>query len=483
MTKKVFSPIKALFALGFISATCAGFIAPAVFAEQSTSSSSTGTVIAIPPDTGGPTDEVVNTTTTYADNEYKVCVNHYTEKIYYVQANEACASGYQAGERTDGLYIFDIPNNDPGYVVCINQTPAEILEGMISVGIYQQPHDCSSGAGNTNSRQIYLPEETFKNNFTDCLLSAYNLEHDTEVKYDLSEEQLADIKNVYCNIDVVYVHSLDEMTNLEELELSNIVNESLDFSHNTKLTGVSVRNSLNFKDINVAQNSALENLEIRNSSVKEIDVSKNTELAYLGVSSTDISEIDISKNTKITTLDLSYNELSEIDLSNNTELNTLFIGDNNLEKLDLSKNTKLAAIYADNNKLTEVNFGDAGVGYADLRNNNLEYIDLSNLTEKSYVESASARLSGNKNLKIVAVPKSWEGKYTEDKIRERLGLDEDQKDVIIQYGPLKVPNTGAAAIFETAKYAAIVALPIILALTVISKKAIKIQRSKVKFSR
>ena len=438
---------KMLLTLGVLSATSASLAAPAFAAEVVVSNSSSATATVVAPSSYA-------AATNYADNEYKVCVNHYSETIYYVQANESCESGYQEAETPSGLYVFEIPTSTTNPIVCLQNTPAEILDGTVTVSLG------TSGCGLYT--QIYNAEQTFRNNFTECMVENYNVAYDTELS-QLTDAQIAQIETLQCHYDsAFYIHSLDKLTGLKRLSVTGVQNEALDFSANQNLA----------------------ELWLYNSDISVIDLSKNTNLEMLTIGSTILSNIDLSNNTKLTSVSLDYCGLSKIDVSKLTELTNLYISGNSLKELDLSNNKKITRVVADYNQLTKVTFSEnpeEKLTLAYFNDNDIQYIDLSQASED--LESFSGDLYNNKNLKIVAVPASWEGKYTEEQIRGMLGLDENQKDVIIQYGKLKVPNTGIGAIAEAAKYAAIVVLPAILILAVISKRIVKRQSNKVRFSR
>lgn len=387
-----------------------------------------------------------------------------------------------------------------------------------------------------------VTQEQAEQNFTSCLVASYNNTHETELE-SLTDAQMGDIENIYCFAESnYYFHDLDKLTGLKSIEISgSFYNNSLDFSNNSNLEVVILgqfnpSRTTNVSSITFPNNPKIRSLEFESkvstldlsrltlleeaaiygsnkvilpesnnlkeiwSDANEIDVSKNPELLKLClfgdnlqtidishnlkleeliVQGTKISSIDLSKNTALKKAHLTSNELlTKLDVSSNQNLEFLAISGDNIEELDLSKNSKLAQFVAEDGGLKSVKFYDNGssLQYVYLSGNDIETLDLSKASTDIELD-----ISEEEHITIVAVPKSWKDEYTEEEIRERLGLDEDQK-VTIQYGTLKVPKTGVA-ISEMAKYAAIVVLPTILMLAAISKNFAKARSKRVRFSR
>lgn len=367
-------------------------------------------------------------------------------------------------------------------------------------------------------------EEQLKANFTQCLVNAYNSENQTSLT-SLTDAQLAAIKKVSCGKSMTV--NLNKLTALEELEINPILDQKTDLSGNTalkKVTLITMSGTTNYEVILPSAN--LEYLSLRAKSLKSLDLTNFSKLQTVSISGDTaitlptgdtlkeislyynkyISKLDFSKNPQLKLLDLYECDFESLDLSNNKELidlklrNGVDVDESNriegkLESIDLSNNTKLEKIIVSGAKITKLDLSkNPNVEHLELRNNsNLTQLDMSGLTKDK--DSVSLFLNTNENLQIIAVPESWKEIYTEEEIRNILGVDEDQK-LEVQYGAIeeeaaegtteeagvKVPNTGAA-ISEMVKYAAIVALPTILVFAVIGKNVVKIQRSKVKFSR
>ncbi len=229
-------------------------------------------------------------------------------------------------------------------------------------------------------------------NFYNCIIDAYNKENNTNkpYTYNLSESELASIKNVSCNYkEITDTTGIEKLVNLTSLNLQYNSLTELDVSKNTNLTSLGLRYN-NLTEIDVSKNTKLTELDLRSNKLTTIDVSKNTNLTSLDLEDNNLTEIDVSKNTNLTSLDLDDNNLTTIDVSKNMNLTYLNLMFNNLTELDVSKNTNLASLDLFHNKLTTIdvskntNLTSLGLGHNKLtkidvsKNTNLTQLYLSN---------------------------------------------------------------------------------------------------------
>ena len=83
-----------------------------------------------------------------------------------------------------------------------------------------------------------------------------------------------------------------------------------------------------------------------------------TELQELQCSNMGLTSLDVTHNTQLVRLTCSNNQLTTLDLSKNTELERLFCDGNQLEPIDLSNNTKLNYIECSGNGMTACELND-----------------------------------------------------------------------------------------------------------------------------
>ncbi len=443
MIKTKVSPTKALLALGLISAFCAGLVASPTFAEDP---SSGGMV-------GGP-----------GVDKFIQCI---VDSYNYENSTELTTLTAEQKASLKTLYCYDDSN-----ITLVESSGLTSLETLSLSGVDNESIDLSSNT-NLKTVEIYgapkLTSVTFPSN-----PNIEELSLDDTAMTNLNLSSFSKLKRLVIDASVV---NLPESNSLNSIFITGASN--LDVSKNPNLVYLFISGG-DINSLDLSQNAELDTLTITGTKISEIDLSHNPKLTIFELLDNTFSKLDMSKNDKLIDIRIEKSGLSKIDTSVFPNLEYLMLSENNLEELDVSKNPKLKSLDISKNKIKSVNFGDnkAELYYLNARNTELVYVDLSQADE----DQLWAHLSDNKSLKIVAVPKSWEGKYTEDQIRERLGLDENQKDVIIQFGPLKAPNTGFG-ISEMAQYGAIVVLPTILLFAGIAKNAAKAKSKRVRFSR
>ena len=178
---------------------------------------------------------------------------------------------------------------------------------------------------------------------------------------------------------------------LQQLYLSGLNVDGIDFSNFPMLTALSMNNS----------------------PVASIDISKNTELKSLSVICTPQSEfepqlesIDLSNNTKLESLSLGSEfykagKLTSVDLSNNQALNTIVVGNNKLQSIILPAGAEVNQLSLEMNELTELDLSVLGsLKNIQVHKNQLKALDLSKMIEAS---SINVNVSNNQ-LEELTVP-------------------------------------------------------------------------------
>ena len=178
---------------------------------------------------------------------------------------------------------------------------------------------------------------------------------------------------------------------IQNLQLSGLDVDGIDFSKMPMLTSLSVNNS----------------------PVSHIDVSKNAELKSLTVLCTNQSEyepqlksIDLSGNPKLEYLNLGSSfykagQLTSIDLSNNPALQTIIAGNNKLTSVTLPAGAEVSQLSLEQNELTELDLSVLGsLKGLQVNNNQLKSLDLSKMIEGS---SINVNVSNNQ-LEELNVP-------------------------------------------------------------------------------
>ena len=221
---------------------------------------------------------------------------------------------------------------------------------------------------------------------------------------------------------------------IQNLQLSGLSVDGIDFSKMSMLTSLSVNNSP-ISYINVSKNAELKSLTILCTSqsefepqLKSIDLSGNPKLEYLNLGSSfykpgQLTSIDLSNNpaletiivgnqkltsitlpagAKVSQLSLEQNELTELDLSVLGSLKGLQVNDNQLKSLDLSKMIEGSSINVNvsNNQLEELNI-PVTVRALEAQNNKLKSFSVADATYSCKLE--------NNQLTLATLPKKPAG--------------------------------------------------------------------------
>ncbi len=159
-------------------------------------------------------------------------------------------------------------------------------------------------------------------------------------------------------------NSLDDLniaTNSALVTLNLAFNsiDAIDISNNASLEYFYAAHN-NLSTLNTTVNIALKEIVLSYNDIENLDVTTNVNLLLLDVLSNDqsfgqLTEIDLTQNTLLEEVTLQGNLLTEIDLSQNTNLIRLYISDNNLESIDVSTTTQLTTLGIAQNNLTALN--------------------------------------------------------------------------------------------------------------------------------
>ncbi len=188
----------------------------------------------------------------------------------------------------------------------------------------------------------------------------------------------------------------------------------------TKVTKLALSENY-LTDIDVSNNTALDELNLFANKLTAIDVSKNTALSILDLYRNKLTDIDVSQNTILSNLNLSGNLFTSIDVSNNTELTVFLISNNNLTDIDVSSAIYLLWVDLSGNQLTAIDVSQNNItlNRLFLNNNALTKVNLANGQTNAITV---LDLTDNPNLTCVQVddptniPSAWDGKYDKDKV-------------------------------------------------------------------
>ena len=215
-----------------------------------------------------------------------------------------------------------------------------------------------------------------------------------------------------------------KLMNVVQMSITGADVESVVLPAYTKMTQFSFNNS-SVKSVDVTKVTSLTSLTINSTTaslfdpqLESIDLSHNTELTYLSLQGNNeksgkLTSLDLTNNTKLDGMGLyvQYNALTEIKFGANT-LSAINVQNNQLTSLDWTKLTGLKNIYASNNKLAgEVDLSaNAKFENVQLNNNELTSVKLPDVTKVLAIE-------GNK-LTLATIPAQPAGMNTASKTKK-----------------------------------------------------------------
>ena len=240
---------------------------------------------------------------------------------------------------------------------------------------------------------------TLPNNAKDTL--------ETLVLYNNNKLTSVDVSG-YTSLTTVKVSN----NNLTSLDVSGCTKlSSLNCSGNEELTKVDISGTQlsgfvhvdgKLKELNAANCTALETLNVRDNNISSLNVSGCTVLTSLNCANCDLVELDVSEspslstlscngNTNMTSIDVSGTDvtslvlvngnLTEIKVTGCDKLATLNVHDNNIAQLDLTGCTGLKELTCHNNVLKSLTVsGCTALESINCQNNNITELDVSDAT-------------------------------------------------------------------------------------------------------
>ncbi|MFD2942580.1 T9SS type A sorting domain-containing protein [Flavobacterium notoginsengisoli] len=158
------------------------------------------------------------------------------------------------------------------------------------------------------------------------------------------------------NSGVSDLTGIEDFTALERIDAENNQLKTLDFTKNTKLKTLVIRNN-QLTSLNVDNCLDLEYLNCENNQLTFLDVSNNIKLGSFWGSTNKFTKLDFSGHNNLIGIYCANSEINTLKLPNNdnNNLTKLWCGGNKLEILDVSKNLALTELVCDGNQLQELN--------------------------------------------------------------------------------------------------------------------------------
>ncbi|MCO7184185.1 T9SS type B sorting domain-containing protein [Tenacibaculum sp. XPcli2-G] len=180
------------------------------------------------------------------------------------------------------------------------------------------------------SQNTYVPDDGFEQYLIDLgydsgPLDDYVPTNNISTVNDLSISGSADYIN-----GIKSLQGIEDFIALEKLtiELNEVV--TIDLSSNTNLIDLYIYSDSMLQNLNISNNSKLENFHCINTSISSIDLSNNINIKDLTIGNSSITELDLSKNIKIEQLNLSHGILEKVNFKNgnNSSITQFYCIDN-----------------------------------------------------------------------------------------------------------------------------------------------------------
>ena len=191
-----------------------------------------------------------------------------------------------------------------------------------------------------------FPDENFKIYVSRCF--------DKDNNGVLSKSECEEVKKLEINeLDIETIKGIQHFTNLEELYCYKNKLAYADLRKNTKIIKLFMSDNKLLGDIDLSQNTQLQDLDLSNNELHKIDLSQNKSLKILYISNNHLEKLDLKNNAELTNIVCSNNEISELDISENKKLIMINCGSNKLTSFDVSNNSLLQRLDLDDNTSLE----------------------------------------------------------------------------------------------------------------------------------
>ncbi len=264
----------------------------------------------------------------------------------------------------------------------------------------ENPSDTEQPGGEEPENLIVdIPDANFKK------LLVNNIEINTNGDEEIQKTEAASYKGGISSIfetgrDIKNITGIEYFTNITEIYLEGYSLESVDFSKNTALHSLEIREGL-LTSIDLSMNTKLDYLDLENNQLSSIDISNSSQLNSLYLGGNNLTTIDVSNNSLLDELILFENELTTIDVSSNINLEVLNLTNNKLSSINISTNTNLVSLLLNKNQLITI---DASV------NSKLQRLNISeNKLFSAFVNNGNNNniilfdLTNNPNLSCIQV--------------------------------------------------------------------------------
>lgn len=213
------------------------------------------------------------------------------------------------------------------------------------------------------------------------------------------------------------VTDLSSFTQIESLNLSNIITSYLDLSKMSSLNTVNISGA-QLDDIDLPQHEGLKHLYLDNTSLSSIDLAGLQGLESLSISGSNITALDVRNNVNLIELNITYSSVESIkgfssdhqlasldahgsnlavlDISSLEYIRTLNISETKVKVLDISANISLNSLWADNSQLSQLSVSDneySELYTLSLENTAMVDIDLSQFPALSHLNIENASVS------------------------------------------------------------------------------------------
>ena len=196
---------------------------------------------------------------------------------------------------------------------------------------------------------ISIPDANFEQALIDL-----GIDSDGQVNGSVATEDISPVTTLdVSSKSIQTLTGIEGFVNLEDLNCSNNVIQSLNLNNNAKLERL-LCNGNRIEALSVRSNPELRFLRAGKNLIGEINLSDNTKLEQAYLNDNLLTSLNVRSNANLKVLDCSSNLLQTINVTDNLLLEQLDFSTNSIPEIDLFQNFYLASLDISDNPLTSI---------------------------------------------------------------------------------------------------------------------------------
>ncbi len=174
---------------------------------------------------------------------------------------------------------------------------------------------------------------------------------------------------------------LSTLVELTDLDISNFSGETLDLTFNQKLSQLDMTNVNIQRAIDFSENTLLDEVTVKNSSVIGLDFTFNIAITEITTDNNDLEYLRFGDSAELLYLSIDDKQLPQVDLSSLAKLGRLYLNVDNWSEIDVSENANIWDLFLFSDSATSIQLGNKPkLRLLNIGAPNISSIDLSKFT-------------------------------------------------------------------------------------------------------